>query len=54
MSRSEPTLHEKAYYASRALIDRPGGDIPELMDEPRIQCARDRLSGRPWVRGCRR
>jgi len=34
---SEPTLHEKEYYAAQALIDRPGGDIPELMDEPRIQ-----------------
>ena len=32
-------LHEKEYFAAQALIDRPGGAIPELMDEPRIQCA---------------
>lgn len=34
---SEPTLHEKEYFRDVALIDRPGGDMPELMDEPRIQ-----------------
>jgi len=34
---SEPTLHEREYMKDVALIERPGGDIPELMDEPRIQ-----------------
>jgi hypothetical protein len=34
---SEPTLHEKQFYKEVAQIEVPGGDIIELMDEPRIQ-----------------
>jgi hypothetical protein len=34
---SEPTLHEKQFYKEVAQIEVPGGDIVELMDEPRIQ-----------------
>jgi hypothetical protein len=34
---SEPTLHEKQFYKEVAMIEVPGGDIIELMDEPRIQ-----------------
>jgi hypothetical protein len=34
---SEPTLHEKVFYEEVAKIEVPGGDIPELMDEPMIQ-----------------
>jgi hypothetical protein len=34
---SEPTLHERLFYEEVAKIEVPGGDIPELMDEPMIQ-----------------
>jgi hypothetical protein len=34
---SEPTLHERLFFEEVAKIEVPGGDIPELMDDPKIQ-----------------